>query len=159
MEKGLFRQVMGRYATGVTVVTTSLDGKNYGFTVNSFTSVSLHPPLVLICVNSTSETCRVLQESKHFAVNVLTSNQEDLSNLFANPNIRAGERFKNIDFSTSSSGSPILPDVLAWIDCSLHEVVDGGDHLIFIGRVTDMAAETEDSESPLLYYSGTYKRF
>lgn len=157
MEKDLFRKVMGHYATGVTVVTTSLQGKNFGFTVNSFTSVSLDPPLILICVNASSETCAVLEQSRHFVVNVLTSDQEDLSNRFANPNIRAGERFKDLTFSTSSSGSPILQHVLAWLDCSLYEVVDGGDHLIFIGRVRDLAAESD--LPPLLYYQGSYKRF
>ena len=148
-----FRQVMGNFATGITVVTTmGKDGKPYGLTVNSFTSVSLDPLLVLVCLDNRLGELQLFKDSKHFGVSVLSESQEDLSRLFAK---KDSVRPSSIYFE-GKLGMPLLRDSLAILECETTAIYPGGDHLIFLGRV--QAAEVLEASQPLLYYRGKYQR-
>lgn len=127
------RDAFGSFLTGVTVVTTrNADGAPIGFTANSFTSVSLDPPLLLVCLAKTSRNYATLTEAKGFGVNILSEGQKDVSNTFARP---VEDRFAAVEWKQGPFGSPVFADVAAWFDCSMHELVDAGDHVILIGRV------------------------
>lgn len=127
------RDAFGAFLTGVTVVTThNAEGAPIGFTANSFTSVSLDPPLLLVCLAKTSRNYAVLTEAKGFGVNILAEDQKDVSNTFARP---VEDRFAAVDWKTGPLGSPVFSDVAAWFDCAMHDVVDAGDHVILIGRI------------------------
>ncbi|HWQ36835.1 MAG TPA: flavin reductase family protein [Blastocatellia bacterium] len=147
-----FRRVMGQFATGVTVITT-LDqvGNKYGMTANSFTSVSLDPPLVLVCVGRDLDFCRIIADATHFSVNILASHQEDLSRRFA---MRGIDRFEGISHRPGRTGPPLLADTLAHLECSRYELLSGGDHLIVLGRVEHL--EYRGGE-PLLYFGSSYR--
>ena len=148
-----FRQVMGNFATGVTVVTTlDQDGKPYGLTVNSFTSVSLDPILVLVCLDDKLSGLQAFKDSKHFGVSVLSENQEDASRLFAK---KDSERPANIYFE-GTLGMPLLRNSLAIMECETVAMYPGGDHIILLGQV--LAAELMDASKPLLYFRGNYQR-
>jgi flavin-dependent trigonelline monooxygenase, reductase component len=124
------RDAFGAFLTGVTVVTTVDDaGAPIGFTANSFTSVSLDPPLLLVCLAKTSRNYATLTAAKGFGVNILSENQTDVSNTFARP---VEDRFAAVDWRMGPHGSPVFADVAAWFDCATH---DAGDHVILIGRV------------------------
>ena len=149
-----FRQALGAFMTGVTVVTTiNEQDEPIGFTANSFTSVSLDPPLVLVCLAKRSGNCDSFAKGKSYAINILAENQEHISGIFASP---VADRFAEVDWSKQSTGSPIINNVAAWLDCNMHEVVDAGDHLIFIGEVM---AFSHTNRSPLGYLRGNYVRF
>lgn len=127
------RMAFGAYMTGVTVVTTrDRNGQPRGFTANSFTSVSLDPPLLLVCLDRKSASRPEFETAPGFAVNVLAEDQRDLANLFASP---CAHRFAEVDWSESPTGSPLLAGVAAWFDCRRHDLVDGGDHVILLGRI------------------------
>lgn len=127
------RDAFGAFLTGVTVVTThDAEGAPIGFTANSFTSVSLDPPLLLVCLAKTSRNYATLTEAKGFGVNILAEGQKDVSNTFARP---VEDRFAAVDWKKGPYGSPVFADVAAWFDCAMHELVDAGDHVILIGRV------------------------
>lgn len=146
-----FRQLLGRFATGVTVVTAdNAQGDPAGMTANTLVSVSLEPPLISICIEHTADMHRTLQQAKGFAVNILAASQEALSRRFAE---LEGGRFEGVGFRRSDRGSIILDGVLAHIECELVAQFEAGDHTIFLGRVVGGA--TEDGE-PLLYYRGGY---
>jgi flavin reductase (DIM6/NTAB) family NADH-FMN oxidoreductase RutF len=127
------RDAFGAFMTGVTIVTTiGTDNEPVGFTANSFASVSLDPPLLLVCLARTSRNYDNFTKAAGFAVNILAEHQKDLSNIFAHP---VEDRFANIDWQHGPHGSPVLDGVAAWFDCATHSVVDGGDHVILIGRI------------------------
>ncbi len=127
------RNAFGAFLTGVTVVTTrNAAGDPIGFTANSFTSVSLDPPLLLVCLAKTSRNFDAMTGSTGFAVNILSEAQKDVSNTFARP---VEDRFAAVSWRDGPHGSPIFADVSAWFDCSTHQVVEAGDHVILIGRV------------------------
>ena len=127
------RDAFGAFLTGVTVVTAVGDaGSPIGFTANSFTSVSLDPPLLLVCLAKTSRNYATLTAAKGFGVNILSEDQKDVSNTFARP---VEDRFAAVDWQPGPYGSPVFADVAAWFDCATHDVVDAGDHVILIGRV------------------------
>ena len=155
LDKHVLRQVMGQFATGITVVTTHLNGKNYGFTANSFTSASLEPPLVLFCLNKTSEGCQEFIESGCFAINILAHNQTEISNRFANSKLEPHQRFEGLAIEQAKTGSPILQNTMGWFDCQLKTHYDGGDHWIFIGEVVDLFRSEENE--PLIYFGGKYR--
>jgi flavin reductase (DIM6/NTAB) family NADH-FMN oxidoreductase RutF len=138
IEKDFFRQVMGQFTTGVTVVTTRSKDGLAGLTVNSFTSVSLEPPLVLICVDLYSTALPYIRASGNFAVNILTSEQEKLSRCFATTSSERYEHFCHARFHIASTGSPILDGALAFIDSRIVAEYPGGDHVIFVGLVVAM---------------------
>lgn len=149
-----FRQVLGRFATGVTVVTGLAGGAPVGLAVNSFTSVSLEPALVAFCVAKASRTWPSLRSAGSFCVNILAEHQEALSRVFAG---RPPDRFLGVGWRPGPSGAPILSDVLAWIDCTVVAEHDAGDHLIVVGRVREMDVGLDGR--PLLFYRGGYGRF
>jgi flavin reductase len=153
-----FRRAMGRFTTGVTVVTTVVDDRLHGMTANAFASVSLDPLLVLVCVDRESGLHDLLPRSKVFAVTVLGSQQEDLSVWFADRDRPSGTaQFEGVHWSPAPvSGCPVLRGGLAFLDCRVTEIHAGGDHSIFLGEVLDVG-ELEATE-PLLYYDGGYHR-
>ena len=145
-----FRQALGHFASGVTVVTTAHDGHLYGMTVSSFASLSLKPPLILICIENTLATHTAIGESGQFAVNILEKRQEHLSRRFAT---RDNDKFVGVAWHSSRFGLPVLEGALAVIECQLRDTVATGDHSIFVGEVLD--AEIGQG-SPLLYYRRGY---
>ena len=148
------RRALGTFATGVTVVTTlDAHGAPRGFTANSFTSVSLEPALILVCIAKSATSCLVFRQAERYAVNILAENQRDVSALFSSP---GGDRFASLKWSARATGCPIIEGVVAWLDCSMHEVVDAGDHYILIGRIVDYGYSTS---RPLGYCRGAYVAF
>jgi len=148
------RRAFGHFATGVTVVTTlDTTGVPCGFTANSFTSVSIDPPLVLVNIAKSAYGCDAFTGSRGFAVNILAAKQRDLSNRFA----RAGtDKFANQKWRGEITGSPIIEGVVAWFDCEHFEQVEAGDHIILIGRVLRYAYDTH---APLGFCRGAYVSF
>jgi flavin reductase (DIM6/NTAB) family NADH-FMN oxidoreductase RutF len=150
-----FKQVLARWATGVTIV-TSRDGEAvHGMTVSAFTEVSLTPPLVLVCADKKSHTNRMIAASGIFAVNILAGDQSALSNRFASKEQEA-ERFVGLDYTSGKTGAPLLPGTAASLDCRLVATHDHGDHFVYVGEVVD--AHVRDAE-PLLYHGGRYGCF
>lgn len=148
------RNALGVFATGVTVVTTrDAQGQPRGFTANSFTSVSLDPPLVLVCVGRAIGTASVFASTGRFAVNILAADQQEVSAAFGSP---AGRRFDAVDHADGPLGSPILDGAAAWLECETHETVEEGDHFLLVGRVVDYAYTTA---TPLGYCRGAYVTF
>jgi flavin reductase (DIM6/NTAB) family NADH-FMN oxidoreductase RutF len=151
-----FRATVGSFATGVTVVTTRGEEHAYGMTANAFSSVSLDPPLVLVCVISPSEGGEHIQRNGCFAVNILAEAQEPISRYFASRDRPRGEdAFRDVSHRIGASGSPILDGALGYLDCRLHETYPAGDHDIFIGEVLELGA-TVDGQ-PLVFHGGQYK--
>ena len=146
-----FRNLLGRFPSGVTVVTTTgPDGSDQGMTVSAFCSVSLEPPLVLICIEKTASVYQALTASSGFVVNVLSANQEQLARRFSIIDI---DRFEGVGYSRSSKGFAILDDVLGVIECNRVSSHEAGDHTIIVGEVEGGRAE---NGKPLLYYRGGY---
>lgn len=146
--------MLGHFATGVTVVTAMHGGTPAGLSVNSFTSVSLDPPLVAFCVARTSATWPRIREAGWFCVNILAEHQEGVSRVFAT---RGADKFRGIGWHPSVSGAPILAGVLAWIDCTIDVEHDAGDHVLVVGRVRELDVAAEGR--PLVFYRGGYGRF
>lgn len=154
VEQRLLRDAMGCFATGVTVITTSdLNGVPLGFTANSFTSVSLDPPLVLFCIKRDSANVEVLRQRGAFAVNVLHIGQQAISTRFAS---RVQDRFAETEWELWDYQVPIILDAMANFECSVHEVIDGGDHVVVIGMVKRV--HFDSPRDPLLYFQGKYRR-
>jgi flavin reductase (DIM6/NTAB) family NADH-FMN oxidoreductase RutF len=149
------RKMRGLFASGVTVVTTVQEGKLRGVTVSAFASVSLDPPLILICLAAESESENWIAESGVFAVNILSDEQEFLSERFAARAPIVNARFDGVPYHTASSGSPILADSLAWYDCRVEATHEGGDHTIFVGRVEALGFGAEN-KLPLMYFANRY---
>jgi len=146
-----FRAVLGRFPSGVTVVTTKgTDASDQGMTVSAFCSVSLEPPLVLVCIEKTASAYQALTTAPGFAVNILSARQEQIARRFSITNI---DRFEGVGFTRSSNGYAILDDVLGVLECRRFALHDGGDHTIILGEVE---ATRVESGSPLLYYRGGY---
>jgi len=155
VERQLFKTVLRRWASGVAIVTTRAGDHVAGMTATSFTSVSLEPPLVLVCADKKALTLPILQQAGAFAVNLLADDQHDLSARFALSGNEA-LRFDGLACRRGPTGSPWLPDTLAVLDCRTVATHDAGDHVILIGEVE--AAEWNDARTPLLYYDATYQR-
>ena len=150
------RKMRGLFASGVTVVTTIHEGQLRGVTVSAFSSLSLNPPLVLICLANESESKDWIAESGVFAVNILSDEQEFLSERFAARAPIVNARFEGVPYHTASTGSPILADSLAWYDCRVEALHDGGDHTIFIGHVEAVGFGAA-SKPPLVYFANRYQ--
>ena len=149
-----FRQVMGSYPTGVTVV-TAMDGDDpVAMVIGSFVSVSLDPPLVGFLPGKTSRTWPQIEGSGAFCVNVMGDDQLDLCNSFFKKEV---DPFTTCNWTTGETGSPVIEGALATIDCHIHEVVDAGDHVMVFGRVTDM--DCADDGKPLVFFGGGYGTF
>ncbi len=149
----LFRRVCGAFATGVAVAAvTGRDGKPHGLTVNSFTSVSLHPPLVLVCVGRKAATHGPFSTAAHFAVNFLDESQRELSERFASSHPR---RFEGLSWQAGETGAPLLDGALGVLECETWRRMDAGDHTIFLGFVKGARVR---GGRPLIYFSGQYRR-
>ena len=151
-----FRSTVGAFATGVTVVTTRGEEHAYGMTANAFSSVSLDPPLILVCVINPSEGAEHITRNGVFAVNILSVDQEPLSRYFASRDRPKGrDAFRDVPHRFAASGSPILEGSAAFMDCRLHTTHEAGDHLIFIGEVLEL--EVQDGGTPLVFHGGGYR--
>ncbi|CAN5487198.1 flavin reductase family protein [soil metagenome] len=147
-----FRAALSRFASGITVVTTKdAEGRLHGITVSAFCSVSLDPPLILICVEKTTGSHYAIEQSGIFVVNVLNASQSELSERFAST---LPDKFDDIDFVMGINGIPVLADSLANLECRLKNTCDGGDHTIFVGEVERAMIRDGD---PLVYFHGDYR--
>lgn len=152
VQADLFRKTCARFATGIAVATVSgKDGLPYGLTVNSFTSVSCCPPLVLICVDYRCNILSHFRSSSHYGINVLSEQQRDLSVRFSQ---RDADRFEGLTWRLGETGVPLLDGCLATMECSVSQVVESGDHAIFIGEVA--TAEYREGK-PLIYFASAYR--
>lgn len=151
LDPGHFRRVCGRFASGVTIVTAvDRNGAQRGMTASSFTSVSLSPPLILVCVGHATQIVHVFREAKYFGVNVLNESQRALSEQFAG----SGDRFEGIPWRAGRTGVPLFPDVLATLECARVDCATQGDHDIVIGEV--LHADFREGE-PLIHYGSQYR--
>ncbi len=167
---GLFKEAMGRFASGVTVITTRTpEGQHHGMTASAFCSLSLDPPLILVCIQNGNASYDLIKTAGVFGVNLLAQEQESLSNRFAGGFINDEgqwtrwpedrDKFEDLNFVTANgSGIALLEGCLAQLDCSLEEVLPGGDHGIFIGRVRKIIVNQDQVPNPLLYFKGRYKQ-
>ncbi len=149
-----FRQVLGHFPTGVTVVTSMHEGKPIGMAIGSFTSLSLEPPQVLFCVGKHSSSWPKVEASGRFCANILADDEEDICRVFAS---KAEDKFAEIGWKRTGNDCPLIDGVLAYIDCSIEQVIESGDHYIVIGAVTDLDVRHEGG--PLLFFRGGYGRF
>lgn len=146
-----FRSVLGRFPSGVTVVTTkAADGSDQGMTVSAFCSVSLEPPLVLICIEKSASAYDALTSAPGFVVNILSATQEQIARRFSIIDI---DRFEGVGYGRSQNGFAVLDDVLGVIECSTFAMHEAGDHMIIVGEVE---ATRPENGTPLLYYRGGY---
>ena len=146
-----FRNALGSFATGVTIITTAAgDGRMVGMTANSFNSVSLDPALVLWSIGRDANCFEDFISTKSFAIHVLAADQEELSNRFAKS---GADKFADLNCTKGASGAPILPHYSACFDCAIEHQYDGGDHVILVGRVLDFS---DRALEPLLFYRGRY---
>jgi flavin reductase (DIM6/NTAB) family NADH-FMN oxidoreductase RutF/DNA-binding GntR family transcriptional regulator len=151
VEQQIFRDVIGRFASGVTVITTSVDETQFGTTASAVSSLSLDPPMLLVCLNKSSETQAAVLQAGCFCVNILAEGQEALAFQFA----KKGDKFADISFDRGRNGSPVLQGALAHLECDVHETVTGGTHTVFLGRVT---VATGREGAPLTYFRGRFGR-
>lgn len=150
-DKQALRAAFGSFATGVTIVTTrQADGTPRGFTANSFTSVSLDPPLLLVCLGTSALSCDSFAAADHFAVSILAENQRSISGLFAS---KSPDKFSQARWTAGPEGMPLIDGALASFTCTRHQIVEAGDHLILIGQVM---SHTSRAGNPLGYFRGSY---
>lgn len=150
------RDTLRLWASGVSVVTTASGDRRAGMTVSAFNSLSIDPPLVLVCLQKDTTTAQLLQETGHFAVSILAGSQADISDRFAGrvPLEHKEDRFIGVPTRTIITGSPILAECVAWLDCRIHEQHDGSSHWIVVGAV--VATGFYPDRNPLLYYNRSY---
>ncbi|HEX2836037.1 MAG TPA: flavin reductase family protein [Thermoanaerobaculia bacterium] len=146
-----FKLAMSHFASGVTVVTTEHEGARYGMTVSAFSSLSLHPPLVLVCIEKNVKSHEAIAKAKKFGVSVLSSSQADLSNRFAS---RRDDKFDGVAIRTGELDVPLIEGAICTLVCKLHESLPGGDHTVFVGEVVD--AHSNES-APLVYFRSGYR--
>ena len=150
-----FRKVLGAFPTGVTVVTAANDGRNVGMAIGSFTSVSLDPPLVAFLPGKSSGSWPAIEQSGSFCVNVMAADQGAMVGQFAS---KAEDKFAGVKWQPAPvTGSPLLAGAIAWMDCRLHAVHEGGDHWIVVGLVEAM--DTDRDADPMLFFKGKYGTF
>ena len=151
-----FRNALGAFATGINVITTRGEDHAYGMTANAFSSVSLDPPLVLICAISGTDGSEHIQSNGVFAVNILAAHQEPISRYFSSKERPRGrDAFRDVPHRTAVTGSPIIDEIVGYLDCRLHATHQAGDHEIFIGEV--IALEVDPDAMPLLFHAGKYR--
>ena len=151
----VLRLTMRQWATGVTIVTSVSGGERNGMTVSSFTSVSLEPPTVLVCLNKTTRTHHLVAESGVYGISLLASDQEALSNRFAGLEPDVADRFTGVPIATAETGAPLLVGALAWLDCRVRQSMDTLTHTVFIGEVVDVQVHSE--AEPLVYHNRRYR--
>jgi flavin reductase (DIM6/NTAB) family NADH-FMN oxidoreductase RutF len=147
-----FKEAMSRFASGVTVVTAEHEGALYGMTVASFASLSLHPPLVIICIEKSVKTHEAIRAAGRFGVSILASTQADVSGKFAS---KADDKFSGVNIRRGENGLPLIDGAICTLECRVHEQFAGGDHSIFVGEVLD--AQTASDGAPLVYYRSAYR--
>lgn len=145
------RNVLGNFASGIVVITAIGPDGPVGFTCQSFASLSLDPPLITFCPARTSTTWPKIRDRGRFWVNVLADHHEEISNRFARS---GGDKFAGIRWGVTKPGAPVLSEVCAWVECTLADEFDGGDHTIVVGRVRDLSADA--ARRPLLFHRGRY---
>lgn len=151
-----FRAALGAFATGVTVITTRGEDHLFGMTANAFSSLSLEPPLVLVCVISGTEGAKVIEQNNIFAVNMLGAAQEAISRYFSSKERPRGlDAFREVPHAVAVTGAPILEGISGFLDCKLHATHEAGDHVIFIGEVLALGSHPE--VRPLLFHGGKYR--
>jgi flavin reductase (DIM6/NTAB) family NADH-FMN oxidoreductase RutF len=156
IEAAHYRQVLGHFPTGVTVITAMGSDGPVGLAVGSFCSVSLDPPLVAFYPDKRSSSWPQIRETGGFCVNILSEDQEDVCRVFAS---KGTDKFAGLGWKPTSSGAPRLDDVLAWIDCRIETVHDAGDHEAVIGHVLELGVGKNEGIGPLVFYRGGYGRF
>ena len=152
-EPNTFRSVLGHFASGIVIVTSGLNDQPIGLTAQSFTSLSLDPPLVLFCPAKTSTTWPKVRQTGKFCVNVLGEHQQETCQQFA---VSGGNKFGGVEWAWNDDGLPVIDGCIAYIDCTLHQVHDAGDHEIAIGAVNDL--RVGEPARPLLFYQGAYRQ-
>jgi flavin reductase (DIM6/NTAB) family NADH-FMN oxidoreductase RutF len=152
----LYKQVMRHFPSGITVVTLRAGEEIHGLTVSAFCSVSLDPPLVLVCILTDVHSHDLIERGQCFAVNFLSEDDADLSDRFAGRIPEATDRFAGLSTSSAATGAPILDRCIAYLDCSVYAAYDGGDHTIYVGLVE--AAGVKSDTPPLVYYQGDYRK-
>lgn len=154
LDASQFRATLGRFASGVTILTMrDRAGADHGMTATSFSSLSLEPPLILVCVNKAASMFEPLEQAQHFAVNILSAEQQGVSQAFAS---RDADRFGGFTFERGIGDVPVLVGALAHLECEVHARHKAGDHTIIVGLV--QAASSSEAGDPLLYYRGGYRR-
>lgn len=151
MDDARFKEAMSHFASGVTVVTTEHEGTRYGMTVASFASLSLHPPLVLVCIERSVKTHDAIRNAGHFAVSILGKSQADVSGRFAS---KIEDKFAGTTTRRGEHGMPLIDGAICTLECRVHSELPGGDHTIFVGEVLD--SSTSDGP-PLVYYRSSYR--
>lgn len=152
MDVNLFKKSVGKFPTGICIITANYENTLRGFTANSFTSVSLSPPLILFCLNKNSESCKAFRNTDFFAISVLSDQQSDIAQKFAQKNI---DRFSDTDYHLGKySKCPLILNSCSNIECQKYQQIECGDHYIFVGEVKEV--EINDSLNPLLYYAKSY---
>ncbi len=157
-DPNLFRQVLGQFATGVTVVTVCKDNVKHGMTANAFSSVSLDPPLILVSVDKKADMHSVLMESDVFCVNILAQHRREWSDWWAGKAPKDADQFADIPHSTKTAGSPVLDDCLGFIDCNIWARYDSGDHTLFVGEVQEASVTDDADMKPLLFFASKYRK-
>lgn len=147
-----FRHVLGHYPTGVAVITAQTPAGPVGLSMNSFTSLSMHPPLVLFCPAESSRTWPLLRASGQIAINVLSAGQESVSRAFA---ARDADRFAGLAWSTGENGAPLLDEALGWLECTVQAEYPAGDHIVVIAGIDRMGVHDEIAD-PLVFFKGAY---
>ena len=153
VDEGRFREVLGHFATGVTVVTAMEDGEPVGFTCQAFTSLSLTPPMVALAPAKSSTSWPRIAKAGAFCVNILADTQEALCRAFA---VSGGDKFAGVEWHVGSAGTPVLGGALAWVECGLETIHDAGDHELVVGRVRDLGV---GRGSPLVFYRAGFGGF
>ena len=153
MNSDIFKNALGRMATGVTVISTIYNGEFFGFTSNSFSSVSLHPSLISFCLEESAHSMKAFAGSSNFAVSILSNEQEEISRHFAAHQLN---KFAGISYQMSEQlQCPVINGALCWLECKKVNQYEGGDHTIFIGEVTNIIIN--QTQDPLIYFNGEYK--
>ena len=156
LDRDTYRGLIGQFATGVTVVTTNVDGRLHGMTANAVCSLSLEPLQLLVCVDRESNCYRQMQRAEAFGLSILASDQEEISNAFARTTAPAAGSLLGVAFRQGGLGEPLIENALVHLECRIAERIDGGDHIIVIGDV--VAGERVRAAAPLLFHGGRYAR-
>ena len=156
MNENLFKEICGNYATGVTVITSFNNNINYGFTANSFTSVSISPFLIFFCLIIIAISIKALNIGNHFVVNILSSSQSNICNQFANNNLSPSERFSEVKTTSTKNDIKIISDSVGWLECKVKNIVEGGDHFVYIGEVE--MGNLSENQNPLIYHNSKIKK-
>lgn len=150
-----FKGALGSWAAGVTIVTTKQNDLIYGITVSSFSSLSVDPLLIIVCIAKSNKLADMVVDTKKFAVSILAEGQDDISNAFSKSGRDPLPEFEGIATITAETGCPIIEGSIAYLDCELHEALEGGDHIIAVGRV--VAASYDPEVKPLMYFRRGYR--